>query len=103
MKYKLKSPFQFDGKTVSHATFNKNVKVNDRIKAATTARELFNEEDGDAVLLCVMAHKATFHTEDDQTLRINAQELGGLLSYEDFSSLYIGDSFLDGEGQISKR
>jgi hypothetical protein len=103
MKYKLKDPFQFDGKTIMHATFDKKVKVSDRIKATTTARELFGEEEGDSVLLCVMANKATFHTDDDQTLRINAQELGELLSYEDFSSLYIGDSFLGGEDQISKR
>jgi len=104
-EHKLSKPFTHDGKTITHAQFSGSVKVIDRINAQKTAKELFSEEQGDSVLICILAQVASFFDSNGDEVKINAMELAEHLEYDDYTSIYMGataNSFLDGADQTSK-
>ena len=82
--YKLLFPFTHEGEKFDFVTKTRRIKVNDRIKAAATARKLYgNTDDPDAVFVCIMSRLCTFCGK-----RLDPEAIGDNLDYEDFWAIF---------------
>jgi len=81
----LKHPFQHDGNDIITATLKHRCKVIDRIKASSTSKGVFGDNEGDSVLISLCARLFKFN----DSIMIPAEQLAEYLDYDDFLDLSI--------------
>ncbi len=84
-KQELKYPFEYDSKEIREAEIIRRPKVKDRILASSEAKEVFGEQEGDAILICLLSQICRF---GEEKIKIPAEILAEKMDYEDFLSLF---------------
>ena len=100
---KLKYPFEYEGEKIEVVEVLRRPKVRDRINASAEAREVFGEQEGDAVLLCVLAQVCRF---GEKKIKIPAEILADKMDYEDFLEVFgnlATGNFSAGKKELSER